>query len=158
MNKKFISAAVAVLCLAYSAPVAAQAEPDYNTAINQLNLFNKQCFGNFPDFSAVRADARNDNWVVGPLAKNGEPVSWAVNEGSDNFSLMLIQNPSNSSMTCEVRGKTSEETLVGVFHGIYAERIRANRTGAPENSWMTPNGLVTIKKSPDGRSTAILSK
>jgi len=153
--KKYL-ALPAIMILSISTAYA-QADPDYSTAINFHNLFQKQCFGNFPHFDKVRADASSGNWAVGPLAQ-GKPVSWAVNEGMDNFSLMLVDSTANASKTCEVRGKVSEETAVSVFNGIYADRIRARRTGAPENSWTTPNGLVTIQPANDGRTSIILAK
>ncbi len=137
--------------------VMAQAEPDYQTAINLHNLFQKQCFDKMPHIEKIRDEARVGNWVVGPL-NNGRPVSWAVNEGMDNFSIMVVDSVGNSSKTCEVRGKTSEATAVSVFNGVYAEQIKANRTGAPENSWTTPNGTITIQSANDGRTSVILSQ
>ena len=135
----------------------AQSEPDYGAAINLHNLFQKQCYDKMPHIDRIRDEAKVGQWVVGPL-RNGKEVSWAVNEGSDNFSLMAYDNPANSSQVCEVRGSVSEETAVSVFNGIYADRINASRTGAPENSWTTPNGRVTIQPANDGRTSVILTK
>jgi hypothetical protein len=154
MKKLFVACAFLALSVTSA---NAQVEPDYNAAINMNNLFQKQCFGNFPDFEKVRADAAANNWVVGPLL-NGKAVSWAANEGMNNFSLMIVDSPANSSKTCEVRGNVSEDTAVSVFNGIYADKIHAQRTGAPENSWNTPNGRVTIDTAPDGRTSIILAK
>ena len=156
--RKILVASLASACLLPVSQAHAQAaDPDYPAAINLINLFQKQCFAKFPDFNAIRAEAKANNWVVGPLNK-GKEVSWAVNEGADNFSLMVVDSVANSSKTCEVRGKASEATTVSAFNGIYADKIRARRTGAPENTWQTPNGLVTIQTAPDGRTSAILSK
>lgn len=148
---------IAAACLLAPQIVNAQAEPDYDAAINLNNLFQKQCFGKFPDFEAIRSEAHANGWVVGPL-NHGKEVSWAVNEGTDNFSLMLVDSPANSSKSCEVRGLATENTVVSVFNGIYADKIAAHRTGAPENSWTTPNGTVTIQTANDGRTSAILTK
>lgn len=137
--------------------VNAQAEPDYTTAINLHNLFQKQCFDKLPHLQKIRDEARVGGWVVGPL-NHGKEVSWAVNEGMDNFSLMIVDSVANSSMSCEVRGKASEDTVVSVFNGIYGDKINAHRTGAPENSWTTPNGLITIQSADDGRTSVILTK
>ena len=153
--------AVLSACLAllpFQPKAHAQAEPDYRAAINLLNIFQKQCFGKFPDFRAIREEARTNNWVVGPLGPDGKPVSWAVNEGADNFSLTITNNISSGSKVCTIWGKASEETTVGAFNGIYAARIHAKRTGAPENSWLTPNGMVIIDRARDGRTIATLTR
>lgn len=156
-NALLLSAAILTLGISVSGPAKSQAEPDFNTAVNLLNLFQKQCLNTFPDFSAIRAEAVQNNWVVGPLAGR-KPVSWAVNEGADNFSLMIVDSPAASTQKCEVWGKASEQTTVGVFNGLYKDGFRAHRTSAPENSWMTPNGLVTIQQANDGRTAVILTK
>ncbi|PZP53840.1 MAG: hypothetical protein DI586_10610 [Micavibrio aeruginosavorus] len=154
--KHYILAAASALIFTSSLAMA-QSEPDYQTAINMHNLFQKQCFDKMPHIEKIRDEARVGNWVVGPL-NNSKPVSWAVNEGMDNFSIMVVDSVGNSSKTCEVRGKTSEATAVSVFNGIYADQIKARRTGAPENSWTTPNGTITIQPANDGRTSVILSK
>lgn len=156
-NALLLSAAILSLGISVSGPAKAQAEPDFSTAVNLLNLFQKQCLNTFPDFSAIRAQAIRDNWVVGPLAGR-KPVSWAVNEGADNFSLMIVDSPAASTQKCEVWGKASEVTTVGVFNGLYKENFKAYRTNAPENSWNTPNGLITIQQANDERTAVILTK
>ena len=156
-NRFLLTAALLSLAPAFLSQAHAQAEPDYQAAINLHNLFQKQCYEKLPKLNLIRDEARVGNWVVGPL-NNGKEVSWAVNEGADNFSLMIVDSVGNSSMTCEVRGKASEETVVGAFNGIYADKIKAYRTGAPENSWNTPNGMITIQTANDGRTSVILSK
>ncbi len=156
MKNRILALTAAILSLT-SVHAFAQAEPDYQTAINLHNLFQKQCFDKMPHIEKIRDEAHTGNWVVGPL-NNGKPVSWAVNEGIDNFSIMVVDSVGNSSRTCEVRGKTSEATAVGVFNGIFADKIKARRTGAPENSWTTPNGTITIQPANDGRTSVILSQ
>lgn len=156
-NALLLTAAIIALGSTVSTPARAQVEPDFGTAVNLLNLFQKQCFGKFPDFESIRAEARANGWVVGPLAGR-KPVSWAVNEGTDNFSLMIVDSPAASTQKCEVWGKASEETTVGAFNGLYKERLMGRRTNAPESSWLTPNGLVTIQQASDGRTSVILTK
>lgn len=155
--KTRILLATALLTFTVSGYAMAQVEPDYNSAINLHNLFQRECFGKFPDFEKIRAQAKANGWVVGPL-NHGKEVSWAVNEGMDNFSLMIVDSVGNSSKTCEVRGKATEDTVVSVFNGIYADKIGARRTGAPENTWTTPNGTITILPANDGRTSVILSR
>lgn len=157
MKSKLLFTALSILCFAQIQPTAAQSPSEDMTAINLHNLFQKQCYDKFPDIEKIRDEARVGNWVVGPTHK-GKPVSWAINEGMDNFSIMAIESPSSSSMTCEVRGKASEATVISAFENIYAPQIRASRTNQYENSWTTPNGRITIQPSNDGRTSVILSK
>lgn len=157
MKSKLLFTALSIISLAQIQPAAAQSPSEDMTAINMHNLFQKQCYDKFPFIEKIRDEARVGNWVVGPTHK-GKPVSWAINEGLDNFSIMAIESPSNSSMTCEVRGKVSEVAAVSAFENIYASQIGAVRTSQYENAWTTPNGRITIQTSPDGRASVLLSK